>query len=733
MYRKLLALLLSGAILCTTEVSVLAEDDQIFGFDTEDERVWDNSDPFVYESEISDTFLEEEIESDIDIEEEIELETEEILEYDDPEWELDYEINPIYENVLDEDDLNTPESEAVMLFFAEEPEYCTTDAEVIAILKEAMLQRTGNVTLYYRSEEAYNSGLVPSWTSGARVHTGVPDEGDYLHLHYAGSKWSKKDNIGDDGYHYITIKLALTYYTDASQEAAVTDKINEVIDSLDFASETTDIQKFDKIYTWICEHVIYDYDASDTDNLRYSAYGALFNHKAVCQGYASLLYRMLLTAGVPARAVTGKAGTVNHAWNIIKIGDVYYNADATWDAQSVITKTEMLPYTNYFRYMLNCNANFGNHTRGANYSTEEFNAAYPMSSVDYREREDIERYTISFEDPEEGLSKQIMPVGGYEGLRCMLPDAQSKSKPYEVSFDSTGGSSVDALVYDRHFLGWNTKADGTGDSYAAYDYFGSDQDMTLYTQWDAQALGELPVSVRKNYVFEGWFTQAEGGKAISEGQILAEDLNCYAHWKALAASVSLNQSSLSLKRTQSVLLTASVAPVDAENKKVTWKSSNASVSVDSNGRVTGNIPGDATITVTTVEGGHTAACQVTVLPKDDIEGFVTRFYNVLLDRRPDQTGFAYWTDLLRSKKISGESVAHGFVFSKEFTNKKLNDADFVEYLYKSILGRASDPIGKTYWCDLLKKSGCTREKVFQGFIDSTEFGRLCDRYGIIRR
>ena len=49
---------------------------------------------------------------------------------------------------------------------------------------------------------------------------------------------------------------------------------------------------------------------------------------------------------------------------------------------------------------------------------------------------------------------------------------------------------------------------------------------------------------------------------------------------------------------------------------MTWASSNATIAtVDASGKVTGVAKGTATITVTTVDGGKTATCKVTV--KDD--------------------------------------------------------------------------------------------------------------------
>ena len=79
--------------------------------------------------------------------------------------------------------------------------------------------------------------------------------------------------------------------------------------------------------------------------------------------------------------------------------------------------------------------------------------------------------------------------------------------------------------------------------------------------------------------------------------------------------VTLNKTDLMLEIGGSETLTATVAPADATNKNVTWKSSDATVAtVDDNGKVTGVAAGEATITVTTEDGGKTATCKVSVLP-----------------------------------------------------------------------------------------------------------------------
>ena len=94
-----------------------------------------------------------------------------------------------------------------------------------------------------------------------------------------------------------------------------------------------------------------------------------------------------------------------------------------------------------------------------------------------------------------------------------------------------------------------------------------------------------------------------------------------------ATGVTLDQPTLSLGVGESATLLATVAPENATNKSVTWESSDPAIAtVDSVGVVTGVAAGDATITVTTVDGGYPAQCEVTVTAGSAMDVHVGDYY-----------------------------------------------------------------------------------------------------------
>lgn len=76
--------------------------------------------------------------------------------------------------------------------------------------------------------------------------------------------------------------------------------------------------------------------------------------------------------------------------------------------------------------------------------------------------------------------------------------------------------------------------------------------------------------------------------------------------------LELNKTSSKILIGSNETLTATILPSNANNKKVSWGTSNATVAIVDNGVVTGLSAGNATITVTAEDGGFIQTCEITV-------------------------------------------------------------------------------------------------------------------------
>lgn len=172
----------------------------------------------------------------------------------------------------------------------------------------------------------------------------------------------------------LVISYNIQYLTNIEQERLVEQRINEIIEQTGVNSKKNDFLKTKFIYDFILSNVEYDYTYVNR-----SAYNALFDKKAVCEGCAALLYRLLSKVSVPCRIITGKGLQEQHAWNIVKVGGRWYNLDVTWDLYCRWKDRTLVDY-NWF---LKGEQTFLEHLRDAVYSDDSFNNIHPMSGVDF--------------------------------------------------------------------------------------------------------------------------------------------------------------------------------------------------------------------------------------------------------------------------------------------------------------------------------------------------------------
>ncbi|MCI7511504.1 MAG: CHAP domain-containing protein [Firmicutes bacterium] len=281
-------------------------------------------------------------------------------------------INPLYKDVVDQKQLFSTLNGAPRLYSDTQPQEAGSADEAAVILRKGMENREARIAIRCPADAITpTDGILDEIAEKALEETGVPTQGDYIRWTYAGWSGSYSLESDDEGLHYVFV-YDCKYYTTAAQEAELSEKIDSVLQSLDINDESSDYDVICAVYDYICANVSYDYDnLNDSEYLlKYTAYAAMINKTAVCQGYSALMYRMLQQKNIDCRLIPGS----NHAWNIVAIDGVYYNADSTWDAGR--------DPKNY-AYFLCGDSDFAEHTRYSEYSTEEFYRLYPMAETKY--------------------------------------------------------------------------------------------------------------------------------------------------------------------------------------------------------------------------------------------------------------------------------------------------------------------------------------------------------------
>ena len=298
----------------------------------------------------------------------------------------DHYVNPIYKDVK-----SSVVHHDIQTYSLEDVEYTSDQEKLVKIFREKLINRESNIVLYYHCDEEitqeFFSNLVHQLFQKAIKHTGNGKEGDYLKWHCQG--WTVKASISgnsNEGYD-LNIFYDVSYLSSLEQEEKVDEEVSNLLKSLDLSNKT-DYQKVKAIYDYICSNVTYDHDNLNDESysLKYTAYAALINKTAVCQGYASLFYRLALDAGVDTRVISGEAGGP-HAWNIVKLNGKYYNLDSTWDAGR----------STYAYFLKNTN-DFDDHVRDNDYQSNDFIEEYPMWDESYTEI-DCNKYGHNYDQP----------------------------------------------------------------------------------------------------------------------------------------------------------------------------------------------------------------------------------------------------------------------------------------------------------------------------------------------
>ena len=268
-----------------------------------------------------------------------------------------------------------PAQENVKLLVNNKKQYLTINQAGDVARKKALLHNS-NIQLYIKTTESSANVVFEKIRKRMIRETSDSNSGDYMYWNFKSSSAKYYYNtVVNDGkkYYYYDFRLNIKYRITLKQQNQVDKRVKSIIKKLKPKKKTSDYKKVKKVYDYICKSVTYAKNTSK--GINYTAYAALFNKEAVCQGYALLAYKFFKELGLETRLIPGYSSNQLHGWNIVKVGKYYYNIDSTWDATYL--------KNNYkYHYFLKGDK-FKNHKRFKQYKTDTFYGKYLMAANAY--------------------------------------------------------------------------------------------------------------------------------------------------------------------------------------------------------------------------------------------------------------------------------------------------------------------------------------------------------------
>ncbi|AAT62392.1 MULTISPECIES: S-layer homology domain-containing protein [Bacillus] len=197
----------------------------------------------------------------------------------------------------------------------------TGDAALLAAFKDEVQKRINtyetNITLPYKTT---NSNTKEVMNTLFNAYKEVASKNEYTNYNRSNVSYGLSGSPGN-----YTFTLKITYRETKEQTEYVMKQAKAIVSSITQVG-MDDHEKVKAIHDYVVKHISYD-----TSYKAYTAYEALVNRSAVCQGYALLTYQLLKEAGIENHFVVGTGDGQPHAWNLVKIENKWYHLDTTFD------------------------------------------------------------------------------------------------------------------------------------------------------------------------------------------------------------------------------------------------------------------------------------------------------------------------------------------------------------------------------------------------------------------
>ncbi len=135
---------------------------------------------------------------------------------------------------------------------------------------------------------------------------------------------------------YKNDNIDISYLCTAEERTFFNAKLKYALEKF-LSSLSDDMSEYQKellLHDALLSSIVYDKAAAaDSSNnpFAFTAYGALVNGTAICEGYSRAFQLLMKCVGIDCTLITGSSKEQGHMWNKVKIENEWYNVDATWD------------------------------------------------------------------------------------------------------------------------------------------------------------------------------------------------------------------------------------------------------------------------------------------------------------------------------------------------------------------------------------------------------------------
>ena len=211
-------------------------------------------------------------------------------------------------------------------------------------------------------------------------------------------------------------KVGMVYHADKDSVAVMREEFSDAVDRVmkEVLPSMTDFEKEVAINDWLTDNCSYAIGGNSA--LSSTAYGALVEGEAFCDGYSYAAKYLLNEAYIDALVVYGEADGSEHVWNMVEIDGHYYHLDVMWN-DADIGGDNRIRFHGYF------NLNDDNISLDHSYEND---GTLPYSTLDnnyYRQQGCYAEATDELEDI--FFNQLIMAVeNGREYIELLCPETK---------------------------------------------------------------------------------------------------------------------------------------------------------------------------------------------------------------------------------------------------------------------------------------------------------------------